>query len=399
MSRIFEGNRLSSLIAEKRRRLIEEIKSLDGNRNIDTEKHKERLYQKYSLGPLKIGEPNPSEPNRTKERRKNMFQETYEVEVFEMKVDLPFEGDKELFNCSPSSKTLVYPDIDYIGDNSIKFTIKLEDLNEGEYKNKINKVVSDIKKNVPNVNSEIEGWDNGLRNLIDNEFKNLEKFVSKKNDFYEKIGLKVNDQADKFITPSPITRKKIPQPKLDKSKSVAKISPRLKDDLYKDIITTLFNVGKAIEKKPALYKGKDEEDLRDIFQLFLETRYESTTATAETFNKAGRTDILLKYAEDGSNLFVGECKIWKGQKKFLEAISQISGYLTWRDSKAAILLFVDNVDFKSTIQSVQEVIADHPLHKRTVNVDGESLSYEIGLEESEDVIISLEVLFFHFPGR
>lgn len=399
MAKIFEGQRLKSYISETRERLIEEIKSLDSKNNIDLDYEKKRLLKKYSLGPLEIGEPNPSKPNRVKELRENAFREKYEVELFEMEINLPFEGDKELFNCQPDSKTLVYPDIDYIGDNSIKFTIKLEDLDEEEYNKKIDKVVSDIKKNVPNVNSEIKDWDNGLENLIDNEFEKLEKFVSKKNDFYENIGLKVNENADKYITPSDVTRKEVPQPKLNKTGSVAKISPRLKNDLYKDIITTLFNVGKAIEKKPGLYRGKDEEDLRDIFLLFLETRYESTTATAETFNKEGRTDILLKYAQDGSNLFVGECKIWKGAKKFSEAISQISGYLTWRDSKAAILLFVDNVNFKNTIQSVQDVISKHPLYKKTINEDGESLSYEIGLKEDEDVNISLEVLFFHFPKR
>ena len=33
------------------------------------------------------------------------------------------------------------------------------------------------------------------------------------------------------------------------------------------------------------------------------------------FNKKGKTDILLKY-EDGTNLFVGECKWWKGVGEF-----------------------------------------------------------------------------------
>ena len=48
-----------------------------------------------------------------------------------------------------------------------------------------------------------------------------------------------------------------------------------------------------MEKKPALYKGKDEEGLRDQFIFVLETRYLSTTATGETFNRSGKTDILL----------------------------------------------------------------------------------------------------------
>ena len=78
-----------------------------------------------------------------------------------------------------------------------------------------------------------------------------------------------------------------------------------------------------MERKPSLYRGKEEEDLRDQFLLFLETRYAATTGTSETFNKAGKTDILLKY-EDGTNLFVAECKWWKGEREFHAAINNCS---------------------------------------------------------------------------
>ena len=37
-------------------------------------------------------------------------------------------------------------------------------------------------------------------------------------------------------------------------------------------------------------------------------------ATGETFNAAGKTDILLRI--DGKNVFIGECKFWKGPKAF-----------------------------------------------------------------------------------
>lgn len=64
------------------------------------------------------------------------------------------------------------------------------------------------------------------------------------------------------------------------------------------------------------------------------------SATGETFNKKGKTDILLRHA--GNNAFVGECKFWKGEKSFLSTIDQLLGYLTWRDSKTAVIMFVKN---------------------------------------------------------
>jgi hypothetical protein len=234
---------------------------------------------------------------------------------------------------------------------------------------------------------------------INYEFNKFEGFLSQKNSFYESIGLKVSSKADQYITPSPITRKSIPSPKFEETGSIKKIHPKLKEEVYQDIITTLNNVGRAIERKPSLYKGKGEEDLRDIFLLFLETRYEGTTASGETFNKKGKTDILLRYANDGSNLFIGECKIWKGTKVFHETIDQIFGYLTWQDSKSSILLFIDNENLDSVKNTVRLDIKKHDCFKSMIQESADSFSYTMILPEDNSVNISLEVIFFHFPDR
>ena len=60
-------------------------------------------------------------------------------------------------------------------------------------------------------------------------------------------------------------------------------------------------------------------------------------ATGETFNYGGKTDILIRY--QGNNIFIGECKFWKGPKSYLETIDQILRYVTWRDTKVAIFVF------------------------------------------------------------
>ena len=129
----------------------------------------------------------------------------------------------------------------------------------------------------------------------------------------------------------------------------------MSSEMYNDVLKVIYDSGKNMEKKPALYIGKDEEGLRDQFLFVLETRYEGTTATGETFNRSGKTDIILKYAKDASNLFVAECKFWHGASEFLAAISQLfDRYLTWRDSKAALLMFVKNKDFSNLLATIQE---------------------------------------------
>jgi hypothetical protein len=400
--RLFDNNYLSEFIKELNKQLIEDIKSLDGKIGIDLSPTKDRLLSKYRLGPLKLLDPKPSEPKREKRLLQNNWGGQYEADIYLMNIELPFEGNGDLFYCKPSTCAINYPKIDNIDiqRKRIYFTLELNDLDESQYSQQLNSVIGDINQNVPNVNNDIRAWDNGLETLIDSQFSQFTMFVEKKNDFYEKVGLKVNSKADKFISPSPVTRKKIPQPKVSKEKAIEKITPTLQDEIYKDILNTLYNVGKAIEKKPSIYKGKSEPDLRDILLLFLETRYESATATAETFNKKGKADIVLKHSADSSNLFVAECKIWSGISDFHEAIDQLLGYLTLRDSKSALIIFVDNVNITETKEKICEQISNHSSFVKFCREnDDYSLRYKFGLPEDKNIHLEMEVMLFHFPER
>jgi hypothetical protein len=80
------------------------------------------------------------------------------------------------------------------------------------------------------------------------------------------------------------------------------------------------------------------------------------------FNGAGKTDILIR--EGDRNVFIGECKIWKGPKTIRDAIDQLLRYLVWRDTKAALLLFIRSGHASEVItKSVAEIEAN-PNYKR-----------------------------------
>lgn len=136
-----------------------------------------------------------------------------------------------------------------------------------------------------------------------------------------------------------------------------------------------------------------------MFVLSLEQRFESVTATGETFNHSGKTDILLKNAEDGSNLFIAECKFWHGEKHFLEAISQLfDRYLTWRDTKTALLVFVGGTDFTKVLSSIKAAVPKHPYFKY-IN-EGKhrdsSYGYTFCLPKDKSKDVFLEVMAFNF---
>jgi hypothetical protein len=73
-------------------------------------------------------------------------------------------------------------------------------------------------------------------------------------------------------------------------------------------------------------------------------------ATGETFNFQGKTDILSRV--DGKNIFIAEFKFWKGEKSFLAILDQLLSYLSWRDTKAAVVMFNRNADFGAVLAKI-----------------------------------------------
>jgi len=105
----------------------------------------------------------------------------------------------------------------------------------------------------------------------------------------------------------------------------------------------------------------NEEDLRQHFLVQLNGHYEGQ-ATGETFNYQGKTDILIR-VED-KNIFIAECKLWKGAAALTAAIGQLLGYATWRDTKTALLIFNRNRNFSAVVEQIPELVRSHPNFKR-----------------------------------
>jgi len=66
---------------------------------------------------------------------------------------------------------------------------------------------------------------------------------------------------------------------------------------------------------------------------------------------------LLRY--DNKNLFVAECKFWKGQSQYKEAINQLLNNLTVRDTQASLLIFSKNLGYSQMKDRVREATKDH----------------------------------------
>lgn len=396
---IYNKRYLPELIQERRNNLVTRIEGVQNPERLDLTKWKEDLIKDFRLGPLVLGKPEPSEPVETYRSFTNDWGGTSQQKMFEIKVRLPFEGDWQLFECYGSQSAIVYPKLGGIGPGRITFTVSIPAMEAALYQNEVGKVIGDISSNIPTINREIASWDDGLPQLVADLINRRFSHLEQKRSFMEQIGLKVNPASNTYMVPPPVAKKAIPKPAAEAATSArTKSAPTLSDDVYIDIKEVLFNVGRAIERKPSLYIGRSEEDLRDMFLLFLETRYEATAGVGEAFNKEGKTDILLKYAPDGTNLFIAECKFWKGAKGFRETIDQLFRYLTTRDSKAALMMFVSQKEFQAVVGTMKEAIREHPQYRSHVRDSHDSsIAYEFSLPDDSQKAIQIEVMLFHFP--
>ena len=113
----------------------------------------------------------------------------------------------------------------------------------------------------------------------------------------------------------------------------------------------------GFERTPRPFAAAQEEDLRDFILVTLNSHYEGT-ATGETFNGDGKTDILVRHGMD--NAFIGECKIWSGESKLEEAFEQLLGYTTWRDNRLALIFFVRNRNLAPVIATTRAFLEATP---------------------------------------
>lgn len=148
----------------------------------------------------------------------------------------------------------------------------------------------------------------------------------------------------------------------------------------------------VIERSPAAFASLDEEAIRSHFLLQLNGHYEGA-ATGETFNASGKTDILIRV--ENRNIFIAECKFWHGPKSINDAIDQLLGYLSWRDSKCALLVFNKTKDSSSVRLKMHEIMGSRPEHRKTLVHDpnGDSRYIFIKLEDPGREIQICTMLF------
>jgi hypothetical protein len=253
-----------------------------------------------------------------------------------------------------------------------------------------------IRQQAGNLERNIAEYNQQLRPLAEAAFDARKAEILKQEQVLAALGvpLKRSDNVPTtFAVPAAIRKQIVPKPGASTGKYAPE--PTLDQAIYEEILQTIFDTGRVFERLPSTYADKDEETLRDHLILNLEPRFQIST-TGETFNKLGKTDILMRY--QGKNVFVAECKFWRGQKQHHETIDQLLSYLTWRDSKTAVVYFVDTREMIAPLKAIEESTAKHPCYVANKGKREESwFKYEFHLPGDSSRPVHVSILCFHLP--
>ena len=84
--------------------------------------------------------------------------------------------------------------------------------------------------------------------------------------------------------------------------------------------------------------------------------------------------------------------------KLTETIDQLLGYLSWRDSKAAILIFNRNKDFSKVLSTIPETVKSHPnLQKDEGKRCETGFRYAFRHKDDAAKILHLTIMAFDIP--
>ena len=313
----------------------------------------------------------------------------------EISVDLPFSGDPKMFDVQPATHT-VNPPRGVVRGNILTSSYWGDNLNADQVRGEIASWLSNIRQHLQ--------WQrDGFRALNQAFPQEALQAISKRRNqllanlnLVAALGIPLKRRTDAPMTyVAPEVKRKL-MPKLPPATpGTFKPEPTLEEVEYQHILGVLESMAHVLERSPKTFHHLDEEGIRTHFLVQLNGHYEGQ-ASGETFNYQGKTDILVRSGD--RNIFIAECKIWGGPDKLNDTIEQLLGYLSWRDSKTAILLFNRNRNFSKVLATIPQVTMAHPNFQRDDGTRGETgFRYRFRHKNDPAKILYLTILAFDVP--
>lgn len=313
-----------------------------------------------------------------------------------IEVRVPFEGESELFYAKPNQYTMNPPRATIDG-NELVLRYQSPADQPRDVKPDVERTLSDINQYLGWQRGMIDAHNANLPGAVEQAIEKRRARLLAQSQRAASLGIPIRRRDGAPSTYAvPMVHKKA-APALPPASSAQFVpEPTWALEQYEQALKIVQDMALVMERSPNAFRTMDEEALRQHFLVQLNGQFEGK-ATGETFNMSGKTDILLREGE--RNVFIAECKFWKGPKVFAEAIDQLLGYATWRDSKTAILVFNRGTDTATVLAGIDTAVKAHPNFKRAVKWPHESgFRYVLHANGDTNRELTLTVLVFHVPS-
>jgi hypothetical protein len=311
-------------------------------------------------------------------------------------IAIPFDGEEDLFYYQPSTSTSIWPPGEIVGQE-LHLTYTKTDHDADSLRQTIERDLGLVERYLRWVQNDIEPYNDGLMQFVQNAVRKRKEKLLADAGLVSSLGIPIRRRPGDSLTfaPPEIRRKPVirrPEAPVGRFQP----EPALPEEEYDYILNVIENMVLVMERSPKAFAKMGEEALRDHILVQLNGHYEGQ-ATGETFNYTGKTDILIRY--EGRNVFIAECKFWRGPNALLKTLDQLLGYTSWRDTKTAVLIFNRQRNLSTVLQKISDTVPQHPCHKRELSKRGEThFRYVFHQPDDTNREVLVSVLVFDVPS-
>lgn len=402
---LFSSYDLSAHLRGSVEKMKEEVQTLDPNRLLNTapEDLKRYLVDKYSVEPIRLlrdhwyADSHETRVDVRYDRMRWIDDRSRPALVPGERIDVhvPFEGGPELFYQQPNSFT-TNPPRGLVENNELVLRYESPADAPRDVRPLVDQDLAEIEKYLGWQRNMIDAHNNSLPAAAEHAIQQRRTRLLAQSQRAASLGIPIRRRAGAPQTYAIPTARKKAAPALPPASSVPFApEPMWAMEQYEQALKVMQDMALVMERSPEAFKAMDEEALRQHFLVQLNGQFEGR-ATGETFNMAGKTDILLR--EGDRNVFIAECKFWNGPKGIDKAVDQLLSYATWRDSKTAILVFNRGTETSTVLKGVDSAVQSHSNFKRIVRWPHESgFRYVLHANGDRNRELILTVLVFHVP--
>lgn len=384
--RFYSRGQLHALLEHQTEVTSRAVRSLDPDVVLSTPLQDlvEQLYEKYRVEPIVLdlaarrssGAKDVSIPFDSWTGR------TIDVDGTQVEVLIPFTGDEILLDVRPSTFNLNPPRFEVRGKNIVAAYKGRAPLDPQQAKAAIDQLIASIEQQLQWQRADIDPWNERLLNSLPTqvEARRTKVLQDRELDAYLEVPVVGRpNPSSSFNVDPPKRQHPVAVEHLAKSPGFSP-EPAISDEGFAAILSEIESVTTAVQRLPKTFKPMPEESLRDVLLVVLNNRF--GPATGETFSRRGKTDIFIPWGGDERTVFIAECKWWKGQAAFGKAIDQLLGYLTWRDSRAALIVFVRDGPPTEIGEKADGTLRAHGSFKR-MSTRGGRLTYTLASRDDD----------------